>query len=100
MKYVNLIYNDDYNDADIIAVPEEIYDSIQKYAQDFCDWLSIEPLQHEFITSNADGEQVIVCETDGFIYWLNKNVLYNSKNKAYKAKVNTMFNPYYISVEF
>ena len=97
MKYVNIVFEYDYNDVDIIAVPDWICGVITDLSQQFCDWLG----RTAFFTEEMpDGRQVTVCETEGFVYWLNEQVLSESEEKAFILKEHTTFCKDYYTVDF
>ena len=78
---INMVF--DYY-VDIINVPDSIGVNIKKY-QNQCDrWLFNKLNEHEFWEKDNSGKKlgVGVC-SESFIYWLNKFVLKDSKEKAY-----------------
>lgn len=77
---INIIF--DYY-VDIINVPDNIGLNIKKY-QNQCDrWLYNKLNDHEFWEKDSSGKKlgVGIC-SEAFVYWLNKFVLKNSKEKA------------------
>lgn len=87
---INMVF--DYY-VDIINVPDSIGVNIKKY-QNQCDrWLFNKLNEHEFWEKDNSGKKlgVGVC-SESFIYWLNKFVLKDSKEKAYilQKSINMM----------
>lgn len=72
--YVYLVYGLDYDDSDIISVPDRICDEMEDIGQEFCNWLARPNLPEEYYVY-TDGKKYVNCETDGFVQWLNKYVL-------------------------
>ncbi len=70
MQYINIVYEDDYTDCDIIQVPDHIASKIEDYGQLFCDWLRGDDIPSEYYYF-INGMRVGICETQGFIKWLN-----------------------------
>lgn len=98
MKLINIIYEDDITDVDMILVPDWMEEKISQYAQNFVDWLVIDPEQTYKI---ANSEIVAyVCETKGFVDWLNKYVINNESEKAIIVSQHCKYNDAYLSVEF
>ena len=97
MEYINIVYESDCNDADIIAIPDVIYCCIYTIAQDFINWL-VSSESNIILTS--EGKQVINCETIGFIDWLNSYVLHDSIEKAFIVSEHVIANDDYITVDF
>lgn len=54
MKLVSILFDYVYNDADVIAVPDSLYDNIQELGQQFCRWL--EKGEHDFWVTSPNGE--------------------------------------------
>ena len=95
---VNITYFDCNEDADIINVPANIYNEIEIYGQQFCDWISSENIDDEYYVI-IDGRKCINLETDGFVNWLNKYVCPDN-DKASIVKQHTKLDPAYKTVDF
>lgn len=65
MKRINLVYDDCYDDADILLVPDFVYHSAEKWPMQYGKYL-METGCH-------------VMETEGFVEWLNQNVCINGE---------------------
>ena len=97
MKKVNVVFDNDLNDVDIIAIPDAILSKIEAIGQEFLDWVPNEK-DNDYWTI-IDGRRYSVAETDGFIKWLNS--CYCSKtDKAYVVAKNTNYLPQYKTIEF
>ena len=97
MTKVNIVFDDTFDDADIIMIPDEIVSDIEKIAQEFLDWIpDAEDSDYHTI---LNGKRCIVAETDGFIKWLNKFYC-NETEKAYVVARNTDYCPEYKIIEF
>lgn len=96
MKLVCILFDYAYNDADVIAVPDSLYDNIQELGQQFQWWLG--KGEHDFWTTLPDGHRALACETDGFVWWLNKQLGDDCKEKVkiveqhvrYRRKLKTI----------
>ena len=96
MKLVCILFDYAYNDADVIAVPDSLYDNIQELGQQFCRWL--EKGEHDFWVTSPNGERYLNLETDGFVWWLNKQLGDDCKEKVkiveqhvrYRRKLKTI----------
>lgn len=97
MTKVNIVFDDFFDDADIIAVPDEIVPNIEKIGQEFLNWQAPEDDSDYWIILN--GRKCSVAETDGFIKWLNANYCQGTK-KAYVIARNTEYCPEYRIIEF
>lgn len=68
---VYVVYGNDYSDADIIEVSATNALNIESLGQQFCDWLAADKT-HTFRGVTEHGMSYLICETTGFIWWLNK----------------------------
>ena len=97
MTKVNIVFDDIFDDADIIAVPDELIPRIEEISQEFLFWKpSLDDKDNWLIT---DGKICLVKETDGFIKWLNSTYCKNIE-KAYVIVRNTNYCPDYKIIEF
>lgn len=71
MVCFNILYEGDKEDVDIICVPNSVAEKIKTLTQMFLDWLP--NAEDEIYWETINGRKVSVCETDGFIKWLNDN---------------------------
>lgn len=97
MTKVNIVFDNFYDDADIIAVPDEIIKKLPELAQDYLNWIPPETDTESWVFTN--GKKCLNKETVGFIKWLNQNCCANL-NKAYIISQNTAYNAEYPIIEF
>lgn len=97
MTKVNIVFDDIFDDVDIIAVPDEIIPEIEKIAQEFFDW--IPTTKDSDYWTIIDEKTYMIAETDGFIKWLNTFYCKNT-HKAYVVERNTDYCPQYKIIEF
>ena len=99
MKHINIVYDDVFDDADILLVPDFIADHITAFVKQFWKWLSIPENQPGFVLPNEKGEIIFNIDTEEFLWWLN-NVAIDSDVKAVIVKRHTLFVPEYPTAEF
>ncbi len=97
MKRVNIVFDDIFDDADIIAIPDEIFSHIEEIGQNFLHWvLTTEDPDYRKI---INGRKCIIVESDGFIKWINATYC-NSLEKSYVLARNTDYDPTLKIIEF
>ncbi len=97
MTKLNIIFDGVLDDADIIAIPDEIASGIEAIAQEFLYWVS--DTNDSDYRAAMDGQVYTVAETDGFIKWLN--IRYCScLEKAFVVTRNTNYCSLYRTVHF
>lgn len=97
MINVNIVFDNIFDDADIIAVPDEIAEKIEEIEKEFLDWVHKTDDADYWITIN--GRKCNVVETDGFIKWLN-SCYCKGIDKAYIVERNTNYNSKFKIIEF
>ena len=75
MKKVNVVFDEDYSDVDIILVPESILPGIDSYLQAFFDWAVTVPNRKKYEIVDRSGKTVVSLGTIEFVNWLNEHVL-------------------------
>ena len=97
MTKVNIVFDNVFDDVDIVAIPDEISTKIEMIGQEFLDWvLNAKDSDYWMV---IDGQKYSIAETNGFIKWLNS--CYCSKiEKAYIVAQNTNYCPQYKVIEF
>jgi hypothetical protein len=90
MKKVNIVFDDVFDDADIIAIPDEIFSRIEKIGQEFLSW--VPTTEDPDYWTIINGRKCAVAETNGFIKWLNATYCKNLE-KSYVVTRNTDYNP-------
>ena len=81
MKKINLLYEYDYDDVDIILVPESIANNICDIVQEFQYWLSVPINKARFTKIGENGSPYLNVDTEEFLWWLN-NVKLSGMPKA------------------
>lgn len=71
MKHINIVYDDNFDDVDIIAVPDNIARNIESIVNEFMEWLSVPKNRQNFMVQSAEGNLVLSVGTDEFLWWLN-----------------------------
>ena len=97
MMHVNIVYDDVFDDADIIAIPYELLPNIERIGQEFLDWVPTAEDREYWTVVN--GRRCTVVETDGFIKWLN-NTYCIGLEKCYVVARNTTYDPTRKVIEF
>lgn len=97
MIKVNIVFDDVFDDADIIAIPNEIAHKIEEIGQEFLFWIPTTEDSDYWLL--IDEKKCLVAETDGFIKWLNLNYCQDLE-KAYIVERNTNYSPKYKIIEF
>lgn len=97
MTKVNIVFDNDFEDADIIVIPDEIASKIEAIGQEFLDW--IPNTNDSDYWRVIDEKKYIIAETDGFIKWLNFHYCPKAE-KAYIMTRNTNYCPLYKTIVF
>lgn len=97
MTKINIVFDNVFEDVDIIVVPDEIASRIGEIGEEFLHW--VPGAQDGDYWTILDGERIAVAETDGFIKWLNSKYCLKLEN-AYVFKRNTSCCPQYKTIEF
>lgn len=63
MKLINIVYDDEINDADILLVPNYVHDNIDKVTQSFFNWAT-ETSKHGYFIVDYCGNKVLNIGTD------------------------------------
>ena len=98
MEPVCILFDDMYDDTDIISVPDVLYANIEELGQQFQWWLG--KGEHDFWVTSPNGERYLTLETSGFVWWLNKRLGDDSKEKVKIVAENVRYRPYLKTVEF
>lgn len=92
MVYFNVLYENDKEDVDIISVPDYIAVRMYFLSQEFLDWLP--NAINDIYWTIIDGRKCSVCETDGFVKWLNDNYCKNNQQVTIIKKHVRLVNEY------
>ncbi len=102
MKLVSILFDYVYNDADVIAVPDSLYDNIQELGQQFALWQDYTEQDYEeynFLTL-SDGTKTVALETVEFVHWLNKQLGDDCKEKVKIVEQHVRYRPELKTVVF
>lgn len=97
MKLFNVVYDDDMKDVDIISVPNCAALRIKEITQEFLRWLP--HAREEIYWTTVNGNRCSVCETAGFVSWLNNNYC-ECKSEATIVEEHVNYNDNYDIIEF
>lgn len=90
MEPINVVFEDDYADVDIILVPDSLRESIEEYLQQFFNWAIAPENRSNFEVTNPKGDKIVSIGTVEFICWLNEYVC-NNLQPAIILKQHTAF---------
>jgi hypothetical protein len=99
MKLINLIYEDDYDDVDILLVPDFVHDHIEDVLQTFFNWAA-KTREHGYFIIDEKGKEVLAIATKEFVEWLNCNYFQSEGQEIVVVEANTKYNAEYPSAEF
>lgn len=99
MKPINILFDEIYNDVDLILVPDEIASAIDQVVRDFHTWLDVPENKNRFMKPNERWGQVLVIDTQEFVWWLN-NIKILGKEKATVLKQHTSYIEEYPTANF
>lgn len=88
MVEINILFDGLLDDVDVISIPNDIVSNIEKIAQEFLDWLPL--AEDEDYWAIVDGKKYNICETDGFIKWLNSSYCKGTE-KSFVVKKHTNY---------
>jgi hypothetical protein len=100
MMMINLVYEYDLTDVDIILAPDFVSDQIERITQQFFSWLSNPGVEHDNWVTNSKGVRCLSCETEGFVKWLNEFILGDCHEKAIILLQHTNVNDTIASAHF
>lgn len=99
MTKVNIVFDNMFDDADIIAVPDILAADIEKIGQEFLWWVPSAPAEDRDYWAFKNGRKYLITETDGFLKWLNARYCQKTE-KAYVIARNTNYCPRYKTIAF
>jgi hypothetical protein len=97
MKKINIVFDDIFDDADIIMIPDEIFSRIEEIGQEFLNWVPYAEDSDYWMMK--DGKRYTIAETDGFIKWINTTYCKNLE-KTFVIARNTKYDASLKTVEF
>ena len=71
MQKINVVYDGCLENVDILLVPDDVADDIERITQEFFNWLAVPENGDRFRTAVIDGRKFLSIGTDEFIWWLN-----------------------------
>lgn len=71
MRKINVLFEYDYEDVDIVSVPDYIAENIESVLFDFFKWLK-EPKNQQRFHVQYDGKTVLSIDTNALIWWINR----------------------------
>jgi hypothetical protein len=79
---VNICFDDNIQDVDIVDIPEEILKNIDGIQKDFLKWLFDKHNDHKYWV--LDGNEKKYCEyrSEAFVEWINENLVKSLESKA------------------
>lgn len=66
-----MVFDDEFDDVDILLVPDDVADNIACVVWDFNQWLGIPENRSKFVVEIIDGSDALNIETEDFLWWLN-----------------------------
>ena len=99
MTKVNVVFDDELADVDIILVPDEIASNIEAIVQSFFNWAFEPENKPQFMKRTNNGRMVMSLGTHELIWWLNKYRIVDGP-KAAIIMEHTTYCADYPSAEF
>ena len=99
MKRINLLYDLEYDDVDILLVPDYIADNIESIVRHFNIWLQDSKNAQPFLKTDNKGMRYLNIETEDFLWWIN-NVIITDGCKAEIEKQHVPYSNEYPVAEF
>ena len=102
MKYINLVYDDENELVDLLAVPNVVDDNIENIVQQFFDWAG-STQNHGYWRKSESGGYYLALGAIEFVKWLNNYYLKSISAVEGKAKIvqsRVPYNPKYKSADF
>ena len=99
MIHINIVFDEEMDDVDIIALPENIFRDIASITRQFMDWLPDAPKYDSDYWAHINGKSCLTLETDGFVKWLNQTYCHGS-NEVFIVEQHTKYHPEYQRIDF
>ena len=99
MKKLNLVYEYNYKNVDIVLVPNEVADHIDQVVQTFQDWLTNPQNSEPFARYTENGFRYLTIGTNEFVWWLN-NICYPNGEKTTVLERSVYYYPEYPMADF
>ena len=102
MKIINIVFDGDFSDVDLIEVPDYIAENIEEITQDFLDWV-VQPVNRVLFTkiihTDNEAKECLSVGTAEFIWWLRKFEIDSNDTITLLAE-HVSFHPEYPSADF
>lgn len=98
MKAINLVFENDLSDVDILLVPDNVAENIDCIVMEFFRWLHEPENGKRFLAPYKDRMELAIG-TEEFLWWLN-NCVTTEKAKSTIYKQHTRFCPNYPAAYF
>ena len=99
MRLVNLLFDEEYENVDILSVPDDIADNIDNIAQEFTRWIWFPENRQQFMVTLSDGKECLSFDTKEFLWWLN-NIFLSPGQTAAIYLQHTSFHPEHPTANF
>lgn len=99
MRNVNLLFEGDVDDVDIICVSSYVADNIDYVLNQYFGWMHFNIDKHSYWELDRDGVKILYYETDSFIWWLNTHYSQHDE-QAYIVRQHTHLVPEYPIANF
>ena len=99
MRRVNVVYDEVFDDVDILLVPDNIAENIEHIVNEFNHWLLLPENRGRFVVKVLDGYDILEIGTMEFLWWLN-HVKIDTTQKASILTQHTNLVPDYPCAEF
>lgn len=99
MIRVNVVYEYDYDDVDIILLPDSLANSIDKINFEFGGYISPNKDDKDYWRKSPDGKLYSILETEGLVKWINRYWVKDGE-KAVIEQQHVAYNPEYEMMDF
>lgn len=97
MKQINIVYEDDFSDVDIILVPDIVAENLEEIGMIFLSWAEKEESDCWHI---IEGRKVCSVDTEDFMRWIDKRYFNSEHCKTSIVKQHTTMDVTLPIVEF
>ena len=98
MKQINLVFEDDFSDVDILLVPDYVAENIDHIVLEFNKWL-LKPENRLQFLAPYKGKMELAIGTEEFLWWLN-NCFIQENDASTILKQHTTLCPTYPAAYF
>lgn len=97
MRLINLLFEYDYDDVDVVLVPDYIAENIESVTQLYHKW-TWEDKTHFGWKKAPDGHMYVECGTELFLWWLNN--YFREYGESTLVEAHTKYVPEYPTADF